>query len=271
MDVKYLVHIADYHLRTYKRHDEYKEQTIKFLTHIKEMFSDFNRNEIRIVIVGDVVHQKINVSNEQFRFLAWLFKSCADLYPTILVAGNHDMLEGNKDRLDTLTPIVELLNHPDLSFLKESKCYLDNNIIWCNYSIFEENLIPIDLKSFKEQYGETKKFIGLYHGPLIGSKTDLGFEVGGNDLTQFDGLEFCLLGDIHKRQKLEYNEIPIVYPGSLVQQDYGEKITGHGFLLWDVESGIYEEHDVDTEYGFYNFQINSLEDIETNSEKLTNG
>jgi len=269
--IKKIIQIADYHVRTYKRHEEYIEQTEKFSNQIKELLSDYDRDEVRLAIIGDIVHQKISVSNEQFRYLAWFFRLCADLYPTILVAGNHDMLEHNKDRLDSLTPIIELLNHKDLHYLTESKCYLDDNIVWCNYSIFEENLRPVDLESFKEKYDDTKKFIGLYHGPLIGSKTDLGFEVKGNDLTQFEGLEFCLLGDIHSRQKLEYNGIPLVYPGSLIQQDYGEKIHGHGFLVWDVETGTYEEHDIDSDYGFYQFKVNSLDDIETNNEELTNG
>ena len=78
-------------------------------------------------------------------------------------------------------------------------------------------------------------------------------------------------GDIHKRQELRFNNIPIVMPSSLIQQNFGEKISKHGFLEWDVKSKTYKEHDVKTDYGFYQFKIDSLEDIDNGTETLTNG
>jgi hypothetical protein len=65
-------------------------------------------------------------------------------------------------------------------------------------------------------------------------------------------------------------KIPIVYCGSFIQQDYGEKIDGHGFLIWDVETGTYEEHDIPNDHGFYQFKIESVSDIEEGREELTN-
>ena len=80
-----------------------------------------------------------------------------------------------------------------------------------------------------------------------------------------------MCGDIHKRQELRFNNIPIVMPSSLIQQNFGEKISKHGFLEWDVKSKTYKEHDVKTDYGFYQFKIDSLEDIDNETETLTNG
>ncbi len=79
-----------------------------------------------------------------------------------------------------------------------------------------------------------------------------------------------MCGDIHKRQVLYYNDTPIVMPSSLVQQNFGEKVTKHGFLLWDVESRTFEECDIDSDYGFYQFTIGSIDDIENDGEILTN-
>jgi hypothetical protein len=45
----------------------------------------------------------------------------------------------------------------------------------------------------------------------------------------------------------------------------------HGFLFWDIESKSFTEHDIETDYGFYQFKINSLEQLELGEEKLTNG
>ena len=49
--------------------------------------------------------------------------------PVIIVAGNHDLLENNRDRLDSLTPIIEIMNNPYVSYFTESKCYEDDNIV----------------------------------------------------------------------------------------------------------------------------------------------
>lgn len=65
-------------------------------------------------------------------------------------------------------------------------------------------------------------------------------------------------------------KVPIAYPSSLIQQNFGESVAKHGFLFWDVEQRTFEEHDISTDFGFYQFQIKSLEDLDNNKEKLLN-
>ena len=98
----------------------------------------------------------------------------------------------------------------------------------------------------------------------------MGFEVEGSDLSIFEGLDYVLCADIHKRQELKYKKIPVVYCGSFLQLNYGETVSKHGFLIWDVESGSYGEHNLNSEYGFYQFKIESLFDIEEGKEQFTN-
>ena len=62
--VRFVVHLADVHIRTYRQHDEYKDVFKTLLVQLKELLKDYNREEIRIVIAGDFVHQKIVISNE---------------------------------------------------------------------------------------------------------------------------------------------------------------------------------------------------------------
>ena len=64
--------------------------------------------------------------------------------------------------------------------------------------------------------------------------------------------------------------IPVAYPSSLIQQNFGENVTKHGFLMWDVETKTFTEHDVENKYPFYQFKIKSLEDLEAGTEKITN-
>ena len=65
--------------------------------------------------------------------------------------------------------------------------------------------------------------------------------------------------------------VKIVYCGSLIQQNMGENISGHGGVIWDVENKTWEPFDLnDGEYGYYKFAINNPDDIDNNMEKILN-
>ena len=64
--------------------------------------------------------------------------------------------------------------------------------------------------------------------------TDIDWELDGEvDISIFSGYDFVFLGDIHKLQYLDH-EKRIAYPGSTIQQNYGED-PGKGFLFWEIE------------------------------------
>ena len=79
-----------------------------------------------------------------------------------------------------------------------------------------------------------------------------------------------IMGDIHHRQNFIHKGTNITYSGSFIQQDFGERVSEHGYLIWDVEHLDYTEHDIETDYGYYVFKINSLEDLDKGKEYLTN-
>jgi DNA repair exonuclease SbcCD nuclease subunit len=272
--IKKIIHTADIHIRNIKRHDEYKIQLQKFIDSSKEIASDYEFQEVRILLAGDLFHQKIQTSNEQTTLLSWFLKELNKIAPTIIISGNHDYMESNMDRMDSITPIIKMLElehvkYIDMELNYESGVYVDDNIVWCLYSIFCNYCIP-DIKIEKINHPD-KKFIGLFHGAITGSKTDVGFEFEqGMSTDVFDGLDVVLCGDIHKRQELNYKDIKIVYPGSTIQQDKGESVSRHGFLLWDVDTLEYEEFDIESDYGFYKFKITSIEDAENGTEEFVN-
>ena len=268
--VKKIVHIADIHLRTFRMHEEYMSVFKNLMSDLTDLLSEYKKEEIRIVIAGDLVHQKIVISNEQLMLGTWFLRNLEEIAPVIMIAGNHDLLENNKDRIDSISPMVQFLFDKNVNYFKESKCYLDDNIVWCVYSIFEDNSRP-DIEAAREQFGNDKTYIGLYHAPIINAKTDIGYEIDhGGELEIFEGCDIAMLGDIHKRQSFNYNGIPIAYSSSLIQQNFGENVSKHGFLLWDVESMTFTEHDVENKFPFYQFKIKSLEDLDNGTEVLTN-
>ncbi len=268
--VKKIIHLADIHLRTFRMHEEYMSVFKNLMSDLTDLLSEYKKEEIRIVIAGDLVHQKIVISNEQLMLGTWFLRNLEEIAPVIMIAGNHDLLENNKDRIDSISPMVQFLFDKNVNYFKESKCYLDDNIVWCVYSIFEDNSRP-DIEAAREQFGNDKTYIGLYHAPIINAKTDIGYEIDhGGELEIFEGCDIAMLGDIHKRQSFNHKGIPIAYPSSLIQQNFGENVSKHGFLLWDVETKTFTEHDVDNKSPFYQFKIKSLEDLDNGTEVLTN-
>ena len=94
-------------------HEEYGAAFKTFLKKIRELVKPYKREEIRIVIAGDYVHQKITISNELLILGTWFLRKLDKVAPVVIIPGNHDLLENNKDRVDSITPMVKLL--PDLN------------------------------------------------------------------------------------------------------------------------------------------------------------
>ena len=114
--------------------------------------------------------------------------------------------------------------------------------------------------------------VGLFHGELKSAKTDVGYtSENGYEASYFEGIDFGILGHIHKRQCIKNNGVPLVYCGSLIQQDHGENIHGHGYVVWDTETLKYDEVDVENPgYGYYTMSLSSGEDLDNDAEEVLN-
>jgi len=198
--IKKLVHFSDLHVRLFKDHELYRGVLIDMFNQFKEIAPD------RIVFTGDLVHSKNQMTPELIEFVAWTLTECSKIAKTIVIIGNHDYLENNDSRLDALTPVIDSLKNDNIVYLKNRGVYEDENINWCIYSLVQHNIPP-------EIPQNGKVNIGLFHGPINGLKTDLGYSFGEEsfDSSKFNGLEITLCGDIHKRQ--------IIYTESIIEID----------------------------------------------------
>lgn len=248
MKVEKIYHLADLHIRNLKRHTEYREVFQKFLNNVDR---DNIENAV-IYLAGDIAHAKTEMSPELVREISWFLTECANRKHTFLITGNHDCNLNNNYRLDVLTPIVENLENDRIHYLKDTGVYPFHNITFVVYSILDnqENW-P------KGELVEGENTICLFHGPVNDSTTDIGYTVSSNSFTteMFDGFDMVMLGDIHKRQTL--GRSTIAYAGSMIQQNHGESLDKHGYLLWDVESRTFEEVDIPNDYGFYTLDVDS--------------
>jgi len=202
---------------------------------------------------------------ELIEFVAWILTECANISKTIIIPGNHDFLTNNIERLDALTPIINSLNNSNIVYYKDRGVYEDDNVSWCVYSQYQGNIPP----DISEARGIK---VGLFHGPIVGLKTDLGFEFGEEayDIEKFDGLETVLCGDIHKRAEFQIKGGKGYMIGSTIQNNIGESVGRHGYGVYDVETKEYGYVDLDNPKPFLKFEIKSFEDIEHGTELLKN-
>ena len=258
--IKRLIHFSDLHIRLFKDHDLYRgilEQAFKEWASVQPD---------RIVFTGDLVHSKNQMTPELVEFVAWVLSECAKIAKTIVIIGNHDFLENNNTRLDALTPIIDSLKNDNIVYLKNRGVYDDDNVNWCVYSLMEHNIPPDIQKS-------DKKNIGLFHGPIQGLYTDIGYKFeDGFDVDKFSGCDLVLCGDSHKRQVFDIPGGKKAYMvGSTIQQNFGEKIDKHGYGVYDVETDQYDFVDLPNPKPFLKFQIKSIDDLVNGAEKLLNG
>lgn len=268
-----IIHASDIHIHNYRRLDEYQIQLQKFIDKCKKIADENGVDNTRIVIAGDLIHSKTELSPEGYTLSSWFLKQLDEICKTIVIAGNHDITQ-NLSRLDPLSVIFSMCKFKQVHYLDQDLGYQsgmveDDNIMWCLYSVFDDFNKPEDINII-ERSGKT--FVGLFHGDLKSAKTDAGYvSENGLDGKYFDGIDFGLFGHIHKRQCVKINGIPLAYSGSLIQQDFGENISCHGFLLWNVEERTYEEINLNNDdYGFYTFSIDEKQDLEIDKEEIIN-
>jgi DNA repair exonuclease SbcCD nuclease subunit len=274
--VKKIYQIADIHIPTYQKLNMYSEQLDNYINYVMQNMEEENlsSDEVRIVLCGDLVHSKNLVTNELNVLASTFIRQLSQLAKVICIAGNHDLIESNTSRVDTLSGIFKTAQFDNAVFLDmeldyESGIVYDDNITWALYSFFDDFKSP-DLSIARETYPENK-IIGLFHGMIVGSKLYNGFVAdNGTDATLFDGCDAVMAGHIHKRQVIRCNGCDIVYAGSPIQQNYGESITQHGCAVWDMQTLEHEFVDLPSEYGYYDISITGIDDLKEDREKLLN-
>jgi len=257
--IKKIVHFSDLHIRLFKDHDLYRDIVSDMLSQFKELNPD------RIVFTGDLVHSKNQMTPELIEMVSWVLTECSKITKTILIIGNHDFLENNMSRLDALSPIIDSLNNENIYYFKNKGVYEDENIDWVVYSLVDHN-IPPDIKT------SNNKKIGLFHGPIVGLSTDVGYKFEeGFDTNRFMGCDLVLCGDIHKRQIFDIPGKKKAYMiGSTIQQNFGETVKNHGYGIYDVDTDEYEFVDLHNPKPFLVFKMDDYSVIETGEETLKN-
>jgi DNA repair exonuclease SbcCD ATPase subunit/DNA repair exonuclease SbcCD nuclease subunit len=218
-------HIADTHIRNLKYHKEYKAI-------FNKIYSDLKKEKIDYIIhCGDICHTKTQISPEYVSMASDFLFNLAEIAPTYIILGNHDGNLRNGNRQDSITPIVDALDHKNLHLLKNSgETIIDDDFTLNVLSVF-------DADNWIQPSDKNKINIALYHGSVTGCRTDIGWvmEHGENDISIFKNFDYAMLGDIHLENQILDTKGRVRYVGSTIQQNFGESKT-KGFLLWDIKS-----------------------------------
>jgi len=256
--------MSDIHIHNTNKHVVYREQ-------FKKLYEIIKKNNINIVtIIGDLFENYVDLSNESKilagEFLNRLSEICDEV---IVVPGNHDIRKKNLNRVDSIKTIVKLINNKKVTYFNKSDFFKDKlfDIVWVNHSHIEKQINPwfdITHNIIKDNF-----YIDLFHDPVYGSSTDTGSVFKSSKLKttkDFKG-DITLLGDIHKHQALD-NKKRVVYPSSLIQQDFGESLE-HGCVIWTLKSKndiSWEFINIPNDYTFVNLYID--EDVDYDNLNL---
>ncbi len=248
--VEKIIHISDIHIRLYQRMKEYKHC---FRQLYEKIETDFQNVNAIIVITGDIVHCKNELSPECDMATFDFLNSLSKLKPTIIIAGNHDALLNNRNRIDTLSSILHQRNTVDLFYLRDTGIYSFENITFYVDSLLDDKIIDMTTPTMSS----CDYHIGLYHGGIQGWRNVKGYvsEHGEKYVEDFAGMDYVLLGDIHMMQYMSRKKPITAYSGSLISQDFGETDVNHGMLIWDLPRKTQQFIPIDNPYRFQDVYI----------------
>ena len=144
-NIEKIYHISDIHIRLQKRHDEYRKVFNNLYQSLKTEVVDGLGGDSKkglIVITGDILHSKTELSPECVSITADFFQNLAKIMPLVIIAGNHDANLNNNNRLDSLTPIVEkVIRRSQCYYLRQSGFYRFANVVFGLTSVFDYNFV----------------------------------------------------------------------------------------------------------------------------------
>jgi DNA repair exonuclease SbcCD ATPase subunit len=246
--LEHVVHLADIHIRLYNRLGEYQRV-------FDTLYDDIEKLELDnfiIVVAGDILHSKIDLSPECLEVTSNFFRRLSSIAPTLIIDGNHDLNLSNNNRMRSLHPIINNIESDDLHYLSASDVYEVADVQFAHFGISDDK----ELWPRVEEITSDVK-VCLHHGSVHGAATDIGYVINAKEMEHnaFDGFDIVMLGDIHKYQIMQDRNVseskPIIaYPGSLLQQNHGENLENHGFILWDMQDCSMKFHHVANDTGY---------------------
>lgn len=255
-------HLSDLHIRSGDevkcRYQEYKYVFNRFVEFLQKQSG---AGDAITIITGDIFHHKSKLESPGISLFYNFLKNVAKITPIYIIRGNHDYKQWDSNEVDLISSML-LPDIDNVTYLNTTGTYeltpeigvgvlAIQDIVKSGSSNASLKTNPIEQLFPKASELNTKYKIALYHGIVENNKA-------------FEGYDVAMLGDIHIQMvngkdigtipivKSDTDEVPVRalskntfgpttgvpwgYAGSMIRQNVGEAIEGHGFLLWDLDA-----------------------------------
>jgi DNA repair exonuclease SbcCD ATPase subunit/DNA repair exonuclease SbcCD nuclease subunit len=213
-----------------------------------------------IVVCGDIFHDRNVLDAYVVQLFARLMSGLVRRGKVVIIQGNHDHHPSHDDvsaPYDILGALLALFDmDKDVLYVRESGHHVVSGVgigVVTVHDVSAEgdvrsNHLKATLPPFPPPDPDCSVNVALYHGMLASCRSGTGAHVEqhGVPLDWFVGYDAALLGDVHLQQvgnhvvdsggvmRFDKGRTAWAYPGSLVQQDHGEQLWGHGLIVWDL-------------------------------------
>ena len=283
MVLTHIFHLSDLHIRngdnTYSRYEEYKEVFKNTIVSIKKQIEvlELSFDNFIIVITGDIFHNKSVIGNYGLIMYRKFIQALSDIGRTYIISGNHDYDQSDINKPSLVYSTTFAI--PNVFVLNTTTSFIIDEI-GISFVSIDETLDNYrnsgrlqDLPPFPSISGDVRFKLALFHGSFAAAKLYNGKTVEDTfnpyPLEWVSDFDYVLLGDIHKRQVFSYKNKTICgYAGSLIQQNFGEDIVNHGYLIWDIYNKDIKKVNVYNDKGFINIrESESSESSESSDNK----
>ena len=290
-----IIHISDIHIRSgdskKSRYDEYISVFNNLTESISQQPSILNKSAV-IVITGDIFHDKNRIGPSGIKIATYLLQKLSTLAKVIVIRGNHDYRQDHPTEHDMISALISY-NILNVIYFDTTDIHTFQNIsfgltaiqetlLYGSTSGIANNLPPFPVPPNTDTYK-----VALFHGTINGCTLQNGSKTtrDGYPIDWFQGYDAILLGDIHLQQvnrasiientpstlphtsicqTYSYqDQIPWGYSGSLIQQDFGETIKGHGYVLWNLQEKLIYVYHIKNNYGMIKIHFNgNIDELE---------
>lgn len=261
--VRRIFHIADLHIRLGKqRFAEYEMVFAKFINVLRgEIHKDFV-----VCIAGDLFHNRQHVDAAAIILFLSLVARISTICPCWLIAGNHDIIQEAYTSDDLIQSLI-FNTSENVFYMQESGHYAAGEDVGIGMVAIQDALchrgrsgVNENLPAFPDPVAfpdSVEHKISLFHGT-----------VPTHPLSYFAGYDLLLLGDLHVQQInnsarqdedgthyfIQNPALPCwTYPASMLQQNHGESVFGHGYNLVDLEHRTLRFHHINNNHGFISY------------------
>lgn len=284
--IKYICHISDIHIRsgTESKDDKfsrYTEYISVFRDITKYLHNNYTNKDVVVCITGDILHDNKKAGAPCIELFYEIIGMLSDIAPVYIIRGNHDFNQASIHSQDMLKSLMYGTSHrKNVAYLSETGQYNAGNVSF-GVSAIQDVLESGNTCGVYEnlpEFPKTSKFqdckektVALFHGNIY-DHTSLKWILDGSNY------DFALLGDLHCQQVSESTEFNCTkhseniyhmgnskrnknnntfwgYAGSTVQQNFGESLLNHGFIMWDLYNNEASCYHVKNNYGFITAQL----------------